>query len=76
MLVPSHSSSSNSLFKFCLQLTEEAFAFLDRLSQLQELKLGYLDVPPNLFELIPQNSIRRFSLYRCDKVSSMMQQLN
>ncbi|XP_062554961.1 uncharacterized protein LOC134220034 [Armigeres subalbatus] len=56
------------VLEFCPNLTEDAFSFLDRLTRLSELKLGYLDVPQNLFELIPANSIRRFSLYRCDKL--------
>ncbi|KXJ71895.1 hypothetical protein RP20_CCG019433 [Aedes albopictus] len=56
------------VLEFCPNLTEDAFSFLDRLTRLYELKLGYLDVPQNLFELIPANTIRRFSLYRCDKL--------
>ncbi|XP_058464621.1 uncharacterized protein LOC131438538 [Malaya genurostris] len=56
------------VLEFCPNLTEDAFSFLDRLKQLHELKLGYLDVPSNLFELMPQNSVRHFSLYRCDKL--------
>ncbi|XP_055592991.1 uncharacterized protein LOC129744487 [Uranotaenia lowii] len=56
------------VLEFCPNLTEDAFSFLDRLTELHELKLGYLDVPHNLFELIPQNSVRHFTLYRCDKL--------
>ncbi|XP_058833007.1 uncharacterized protein LOC131690939 [Topomyia yanbarensis] len=56
------------VLEFCPNLTEEAFSFMDRLKQLRELKLGYLDVPSNLFELMPRNSVRHFSLYRCDKL--------
>ncbi|XP_055530540.1 uncharacterized protein LOC129721691 [Wyeomyia smithii] len=58
------------VLEFCPNLTEEAFSFLDRLKQLHELKLGYLDVPQNLFELMPPNSVRHFSLYRCDKLDN------
>ncbi|XP_055625575.1 uncharacterized protein LOC129768149 isoform X2 [Toxorhynchites rutilus septentrionalis] len=53
---------------FCPNITDEAFCFLDRLEQLRVLKLGYLDIPQTLFEIIPENSIRHFSLYRCDKI--------
>lgn len=56
------------LLEFCPNLTEDAFSFLDRLTNLHELKLGYLDVPHNLFELIPKNSVRHLELYRCDKL--------